>query len=383
MIINSSYITSKISPKKEMREDEFLERYKSDNLPKNSLLEAFSDLRLKLGEHMKLDTVSFVLGNGASMYAGSRNTMDFKLSEIIDVEKYKDLHKDLSKIDALGMEEQLNALITIKAYYHIIKSEKEVLADSLIDELKKHLIESYVNSIDYRNLTYHEMLLLKLRAFGCIQKTKIYTPNYDLAFEYTLDQLSIEYADGFSGFVNRRFDPRSLEKKQTSLVKIHGSVNWVYDGDEIKEIQPHFQKGKAILDFSKPVLIYPTSNKLYQTYTTPYSELMRRMLDSFESGKNVILILGYKYGDDHINEILLKALVNPNNIFYFFDYDDGDSEFIKKVKQVSTEMPNVNVFSGKILGDYTIFVRYMLPATPEKTDQEIAITMLRKVLNNA
>ena len=114
MIINSSYITSKISPKKEMREDEFLERYKSDNLPKNSLLEAFSDLRLKLGEHMKLDTVSFVLGNGASMYAGSRNTMDFKLSEIIDVQKYKDLLKDLSKIDALGMEEQLNALITKK-----------------------------------------------------------------------------------------------------------------------------------------------------------------------------------------------------------------------------------------------------------------------------
>ena len=42
---------------------------------------------------------------------------------------------------------------------------------------------------------------------------------------------------------------------------------------------------------------------------------MRHMLDEMEIGKNVIIVMGYKYGDDHINEILFKALENPNNIW--------------------------------------------------------------------
>ena len=37
------------------------------HLPTEDLLVAFSDLRLKLAEHMKLDDVLFLFGNGASI----------------------------------------------------------------------------------------------------------------------------------------------------------------------------------------------------------------------------------------------------------------------------------------------------------------------------
>lgn len=346
------------------------------------LLTAFSDLRLKLAEHMKLDDVLFLFGNGASMYAGSKDTRTFQLSEYKG--EYPDLENIIDEVGTLwGIEEQLNALITVNAYFHLVKdTNKEKMVTELIDKVKGALIESFVNSVDYEKLSLHDVFLLKLRTFDCLKRTSIYTPNYDLAFEYSLDKLGIEYKDGFTGFVNRIFDPRTLQgKEKTALIKIHGSVNWIVEDGKIKEFQPKFKDGKVIIEDTKPVLIYPTSHKLYQTYSTPYSELMRHMLDETETGKNVIIVMGYKYGDEHINEILIKALENPNNIFYFFLYNpDEEGDFIAQIKQLADSMPNINIMAGKILADFKTFVKYTLPATPEKTDQEKAIELLRKVL---
>ena len=366
----------------EPRKDEEGNVIADTHLPTEDLLVAFSDLRLKLAEHMKLDDVLFLFGNGASIYAGSQDTRDFKLGD------YKTKYKDLSSIiDAVGklwgIEDQLNALITVRSYYNLVKDgEKEQLVNNLIDEIKGVLIDSFVNSVDYRKLSLHEVFLLKLRTFGCLRRTDIYTLNYDLAFEYSLDKLSIEYRDGFSGFVNRIFDPGTLQgKDKTGLVKIHGSVNWIVEDWKVKEFQPKFKDGKVIIDDTAPVLIYPTSHKLYQTYSTPYSELMRHMLDEMETGKNVVIVLGYKYGDDHINELLLKSLENPNNIFYFFLYNPEErGEFTDQLKRLADSMPNINILTGKVLADFKTFVKYILPATPEKTDQEKAIELLQKVL---
>ena len=394
MIYDSKYIIEKLNEK--LKEEQhlsseqdllnLLQPQKDDDadthLPTEDLLVAFSDLRLKLAEHMKLDDVLFLLGNGASIYAGSQDTRQFKL------EDYKTKYADLSSIidevgKLLGIEDQLNALITVRSYYNLVKDEKnEKLVSDLIDEIKDVLIDNFVNSVDYRKLSLHEIFLLKLRTFGCLRRTDIYTPNYDLAFEYSLDKLAIEYKDGFSGFVNRLFDPRTLQgKDKTGLIKIHGSVNWIVEEGKVKEFQPKFKDGKVIIDDTAPVLIYPTSHKLYQTYSTPYSELMRHMLDEMETGKNVVIVLGYKYGDDHINEILFKALENPNNIFYFFLYNpDEQGAFIDQLKQLADNMPNINILTGKILADFKTFVKYILPATPEKTDQEKAIELLQKVM---
>ena len=49
---------------------------------------------------------------------------------------------------------------------------------------------------------------------------------------------------------------------------------------------------------------------------------MRYMLNEMVTERNVILVMGYKYGDEHINEILYKALQNPQNVFYFFQYGE-------------------------------------------------------------
>ena len=386
MILNSKRIIEELS---KMRgtpitsEEEVLSMLKSDgNTCEEEMLKATSEYRLKLGEHMKLDHVLFLFGNGASIYAGSKDTKEFHISDITKSERYNAIYEVLKSVDGLGMEEQLNRLIIIRAFFNITNNEGEPLVTQLIADIKAQLINNFVNSIDYRKLTYHQMLIYKLRNYGCLPRTKIFTTNYDLAFEHSLDALSVDYTDGFTGFVNRQFDPRTLiNSAKATLIKIHGSVNWVEEETKIKELQPRFVNGKACIEDTKPVLIYPTSNKLYQTYSTPYSELMRYMLNEMVTERNVILVMGYKYGDEHINEILYKALQNPQNVFYFFQYGETiGCNFIDDMIRLSESMPNINVISGKILASFDWFVKFLLPATPEKSDEERALELLQKVL---
>lgn len=386
MILNTNDLIAKVPEINGVAietEDDLLHELQNGNTAcEEALLKATSDYRLKLGEHMKLDHVLFLFGNGASIYAGSKDTKEFHISDITKSERYNAIYEVLKSVDGLGMEEQLNRLIIIRAFFNITNNEGEPLVTQLIADIKAQLINNFVNSIDYRKLTYHQMLIYKLRNYGCLPRTKIFTTNYDLAFEHSLDALSVDYTDGFTGFVNRQFDPRTLiNSAKATLIKIHGSVNWVEEETKIKELQPRFVNGKACIEDTKPVLIYPTSNKLYQTYSTPYSELMRYMLNEMVTERNVILVMGYKYGDEHINEILYKALQNPQNVFYFFQYGETiGCNFIDDMIRLSESMPNINVISGKILASFDWFVKFLLPATPEKSDEERALELLQKVL---
>ena len=269
MLFDTKYIIDKLNKKltnnnKKISEEELLNLLKpaKDNISiithisTKDLYAVFSELRLKLAEHMRLDNVLYLFGNGSSIYAGSKATREFKLQDY--QKKYNALSSIISKISEIsGIEEQLNALITVRSYYHLVQEkDTEKTIEQLINEIKNTLIENFVNSVDYHKLLLHEVFLLKLRAFGCLERTSIYTPNYDLAFEYSLDKLAIEYKNGFSGFVNRYFDPRTLQEKgQTVLIKLHGSVNWTSENGKVKEFQPKFDNGKVKIYDTAPVLM--------------------------------------------------------------------------------------------------------------------------------
>lgn len=403
MIYDSNNIIKLINEKREdglhiKTEDQLLACTKKNSddkvlLKPDEIKKAYSQLRLNMSEHMRLDNVVFLFGNGASIYAGSKNTTQTQLTNYLNDKEYSDIACVINNICEKipnSIEEQLNALNTVSGFYSLTSDPKGKLVNKLITSIKSGLLTDYVNSINYKELYLHENMLLKLRNFDCLNKTRIYTLNYDLAFEYSMDKLGIEYRDGFTGFVNRIFDVRTLQNRAlTSLIKIHGSVNWISDHGTIKEFQPRFIEENDAILFSmeeskqNSVLIYPSSNKLYQTYASPYSELMRNLLDELQIGKNTVVVLGYKYGDEHINDILLKSLRNPNNVFYFFYYDQQTSnDFINIVKSYSGSMPNINILEGKFLADFYNFVEYMLPSKPEKTDQEKAIEYMKKVFTN-
>ena len=69
MIYDSKYIIEKINKlledNKIVDKNDLKQRLKAENLPIEVLLSAFSELRIKLSEHIKLDKIIFLFGNGA------------------------------------------------------------------------------------------------------------------------------------------------------------------------------------------------------------------------------------------------------------------------------------------------------------------------------
>ena len=390
------YTTDSIIKNNKNTLDYLLNEAKNETYDKG-IVDIFQELRSSLGKAMQLDNVCFLLANGCSIYAGSRPTTDFKLEEVLGKELFNKVDSIIGCERKKKMEDCLNDLVVALDFYHINNDvENEEKVREAINKIKQELLDKYVNSVDYGNLFFHNQMLLKLRAFSCLERVSFFTLNYDLILEYVMDSLEIKYENGFSGFINRKFDPRSLQTGNiTKLVKLHGSVNWSFDDSivsdnqikEVKEIQPRFANGKVQVCDNENVLIYPTKQKLYQTFNAPYSELMRYMLNKFESHRNVIIVIGYRYSDEHINDILYKALANPNNIFYFFDYDHENKEnlsdrdvFLKRMVDLSNSTQNINILFGKFLSDFRVFVKYMLPAKAEKTDQEKIFDLLNTVL---
>ena len=91
-----------------------------------------------------------------------------------------------------------------------------------------------------------------------------------------------------------------------NLVKIHGSISWVRKDEQVWE-----RDYESISD-DDTVMIYPTPLKDRTTLMTPYSDLFRVMENRLVQKNGVLIVMGYSFGDDHINRIILNALAVPS-----------------------------------------------------------------------
>ena len=91
-----------------------------------------------------------------------------------------------------------------------------------------------------------------------------------------------------------------------NLIKIHGSISWVRKNEQVWE-----QDYESISD-DDTVMIYPTPLKDRTTLMTPYSDLFRAMENRLVQKNGVLIVMGYSFGDDHINRIILNALAVPS-----------------------------------------------------------------------
>ena len=98
-------------------------------------------------------------------------------------------------------------------------------------------------------------------------------------------------------------------KKVFQLYKIHGSVNWRFDHIK-KEIKKDTEKGS-------PVLIYPNSSKFERSFEMPFFEMISRLQTVLRSENTTLFIVGYGFGDEHINRIIEESINNNLNLEVF------------------------------------------------------------------
>ena len=143
-----------------------------------------------------------------------------------------------------------------------------------------------------------------------------FTTNYDTLLEDAIALGRYPCWDGFSGgavaFREHRFG-RAVPSDglRAKVIKLHGSIDWVMgeDGDvwRVRSTDKYpSRKGR--------VYIHPQSTKYVATQKDPFAaqfSMLRELIGS--SSELVLVVCGYSFGDEHINEELERALSLPGN----------------------------------------------------------------------
>ena len=194
---------------------------------------------------------------------------------------------------------------------------------------------------------------------------EIFTTNYDLLFEKAMENYGIPYFDGFGGSVNPFFLPESIEAEKnkkydsvyppsgwTRLWKIHGSINWsLYkDMNSQKERIARLSTGKDTI--GKSGIIFPSREKYQQSRKLPYIAFQDRLRRLLMSGECLLLIMGYSFSDEHLNEVIFQGLrSNPHLAGIALMYGDaseatsGDSRIVSdEILNLGTEYRNLSIY---------------------------------------
>lgn len=331
-----------------------------------------------------------------------------------------------------NFEDDLRVAIELLKGYEIIREkEKDKLRDEINTQLKKLLDSILINEkkfldkIDNKaernaNESSNEIsntnnqiakkknLLLLLEQFLLSFSTRtatrdrlnIFTTNYDRFIEYGLDEAGILTLDRFIGKLNPimrfhrvdldyhynppgiRGEPRYVEGV-VRFTKLHGSVDWKFEGDQIVRIPLSFGKNVNENFFTDPydkIVIYPNSAKAVETAFFPYSELFRDFSTAICRPNSVFITYGYGFGDSHINRIVLDMLTIPSTHLVIISYDLANGrikEFINKCNEAQ-----LTLLIGNELGNFENLTNYYLPkpAIDRITDREARLLEKRKIM---
>lgn len=185
---------------------------------------------------------------------------------------------------------------------------------------------------------FYKKLVLRDRS---LPRPWVFTTNYDHFNEVAMDRLGIPYANGFSGVVERRFNPATFRyalaeqmdvasRKWTAvdafvyLCKLHGSVTWTEDDHGLFPIKESWPPIEA-----RRMMIYPTPAKQNASLGSPYADLFREFQSRIVREQSVLMTAGYAFGDEHINNIIYQALTIPTFRLVIFADPDTPGEIAK------------------------------------------------------
>lgn len=187
------------------------------------------------------------------------------------------------------------------------------------------------------------LVLLKRKSTLLSKQVNIFTTNIDILMEIALEKSNLEYNDGFSGRLNSVFSLSNFKKSTYkrslhfehkaeipifNLIKMHGSLLWVKEGEEILFSKlNHFDeslisKGNKTFDreYNKLAIVNPEKEKFEKTVVDlTHYELLRMYSSELEKENSVLFVVGFSMEDEHIREITIRsANSNPTLKIYVF-----------------------------------------------------------------
>lgn len=156
---------------------------------------------------------------------------------------------------------------------------------------------------------------------------EIFTINYDLLLERAMEKVGLPFFDGFVGSVAPFFAPQLVEtdgakgsegicppRAWTRLWKLHGSINW-HLIKEASESTPRIARltgGET--KSGGELMIFPSRDKYTDSRKLPYLTYQDRLRKFLSSGEALLVVVGYSFSDDHLNEIVFQGLRSNNRL---------------------------------------------------------------------
>jgi len=229
-----------------------------------------------------------------------------------------------------------------------------------------------------------------------LKRVSIFTLNYDTLLEQAADAEGVVLLDGFVGTQRRIFRPESYEQdlyfpaettegrvhrfdRVLHFYKLHGSITWVLDEQSLEN--PYGVRDQAFdTQGTKRLLIYPTPLKYGETLGMPYAELFRRFGTALVRPQSVLFVVGYGFGDEHVNAIIRQALAIPSFTLVIVD-PAPKSDFVKTLRQQRDQ--RIWVAEGPSIGTFTGFVEHLLPDLREEEIQKKVLATHRALAKDS
>ena len=329
------------------------------------------ELNKKIKDIFEFCNVNFLIGSG---YCYER------LSTLGDLESLIEANAVTNK-DNQTTKEAVEALILYDFFRNSIYPHKDDIENNCSFESSDRFILKLFGLLSDRN----DKNLLK--------RVNLFTTNYDMFFELSLETNKIYYNDGFLGRLVPTFSTQNYNKivKQivqnteresqiptVNLYKLHGSLTWAKKSDQvmyrlnpieslqaIEEVANVFEDEKFMYDksaesklidsidlinmlgteFSAELtvqinrfveeyqqlhIINPTKKKFEETLlSNVYYDLLRMYSNELEKNNAVLFVFGFSFKDEHIYSITKRALLNPSMTMYIFVFDEKDVDSFK------------------------------------------------------
>ena len=322
-------------------------------------------------------SIGFFLGAGTSCALGLPNIAQLttQIAERLSEKSLKIFNIAKADLEAgsngasISIEDILNHIRRIRE----ITGERAASAFIGIDGLSAKTLDVEICRIIYNVLTEKEALAdlsIPKRFFAWMNmqnrdcSKEIFTTNYDLIIERSLEAIRAPYFDGFVGSYEPFFWQESVEatvrKTDVSanwirLWKIHGSLSWFWKKNKTTKSQKVVRLGKIenIEDEKDEIVIYPSKDKYDSSRRQPFLVYFDRLRNYLSSGELLFVFSGYSFLDQHINEIVFNCLRQNNrlNVIVFF-YADSEVERLRAISSGYLNLTVLGPTTGIVNGNY-------------------------------
>jgi hypothetical protein len=408
-----------MSEEKELAKNHLIFKQGQESLFTNldSVDEGLEKIRSKLSDLSNIKNLHFLMGAGVSSDSipAMAQLIDI-VQTCVDSEQtasalasapnslshaaLKDLFQSAKAHTPNNLEDILGTFYSKRAFLNGIGQQDE-LNDFLIGLIEKQIYNSInidCTSADAsKSMGLYKQLYQKLSLRNKdLARVNVFTTNNDLLSETALGYLNINYNNGFSSGLSRTFNPArfsytfsrkidsGMEKYEplenmVYLYKLHGSISWIESEDNsffnIKEVDvtPNLPSN------NENVLIYPTPLKQNKSLGSPYSDLIREFQNKLLLQHGVLIVIGYSFSDEHINNAIYSALASSSSlsVIVFGNYPNENLTKLtdRRIYQISgeIELPSVEGVAPKTekIHYFNYIVNNLIPDLDRNKDNEI------------